>query len=100
MKSAEKIAYMHGLFGIAEGRCKECSNFQRWEAGNKIVRKCRLYGTSHSETTDWNASFQACGMFNVPPDGVGNLYLRNRRYHPPAEDGPLPGQMEMRIDTI
>ena len=98
MKSIEKITFMHRLFGTSDGRCKECTNFRRWRVGNKVVRKCRLYGTSHSEATDWNASFQACGMLNCPPDGVGNLYLKNRR-GTQAENRLLPGQMEMRIDV-
>lgn len=66
MTSAEKIAFMHNFFGMdEEGRkCKECMHFERWEKGNKRVRKCKVYGQSDSEATDWNSSFTACGCIN------------------------------------
>ncbi len=101
-KNEKKIAFMHKKYGVGEGKCKDCCNFQRWEIGNTRVRKCKLYGVSHSEATDWLASFDACGRFNVQPVGEGNMYrvkfseeTRKRL----AEDATrqLPGQMEMEI---
>lgn len=102
MKSSEKIGFMHARFGTAEGICKHCSNFQRW-LGNKLVRKCRIYGVSHSEATDWNATFNACGMYNKDPGGIGNLYkerarnkIENRRNEKSLQQ--LPGQIAMELE--
>lgn len=94
MKSSEKIGFMHARFGTAEGICKHCSNFQRWLAGNKLVRKCRIYGVSHSEATDWNATFNACGMYNKDPGGIGNLYKERAR----KALQQLPGQIAMELE--
>ena len=76
MTSAEKIAFMHHYFGEDDAgrRCRDCIYFERWLVGDtKIVRKCRVYGISHSEATDWKASFPACGCINKDTD-YSNLY--------------------------
>lgn len=75
MTSAEKIAFMHTFFGEDEQKrkCKECFHFDRYAVGNKVVRKCDVYGLSHSEATDWNANFLACGCINVETEFC-NLY--------------------------
>ena len=67
MKPSDKIARMYSLFGVASGeKCKDCMHFYRNQtrAGN-LYRKCEVYGNSNCESTDWNASFEACGLFNI-----------------------------------
>jgi hypothetical protein len=100
MKSEDKIGFMHGEFGAIEGKCKNCSNFKRWKYGDTYLRKCRVYGISHSNATDWKGGFQACGMYNKSPDGIGNLYKRNSRWRKNVafEDRPLRGQIEFKFD--
>ena len=67
MKPCDKIARMHSLFGVALGKkCKDCMHFYRNETrAGKLYRKCEVYGNSNCESTDWNASFEACGLFNT-----------------------------------
>ena len=58
---ARKIDLMHEMFGKAPGTCKECFNFMPARGG---YSKCRIYGISKSEATDWNNRFPACGKKN------------------------------------
>lgn len=77
MNAINRINFMHDKFGKVDGKCKDCPNFKRWWCGNKIVRKCKVYGVTHSIATDWNAGFDACGLFGQEK-GQGKLYLENR----------------------
>ena len=56
-----KIELMHKTFGTAAGICKDCFNFIPAMGG---YSKCRIYGLSHSEATDWSYRFSACGKKN------------------------------------
>lgn len=61
----KKIDRMHSLFGQNAGhRCRECSNYMRYQHHDRSVRKCSVYGNTRSEASDWNGSYTACGMFN------------------------------------
>lgn len=99
MKNEDKIGFMYGQFGMAEGKCKDCSNYKRWKYGEKrYIRKCRVYGISQSVATDWKGSFNACGMYNKNPEGVGNMYKRNKgKSLDPLNEKPLPGQIEFKF---
>ena len=58
-----KIDLMHRIFDKVEGHtCKECSNLV--EGGWEGFWKCKVYGVTHSEASDWRKKFVACGMFN------------------------------------
>ena len=66
-----KIALMHRLFGVCEGHaCRECSNLVKGRYHDRILTKCKVYGLTHSEASDWAGRWQACGMFNRGVYGV------------------------------
>ena len=77
-----KIELMHKMFGIADGTCKECINFKPANGG---YSKCRIYGKSHSEATDWNRNYPACGKKNKTYHGGAVVKLVRPNY-PKAED--------------
>lgn len=65
-----KIALMHKFFGICDGHtCGECSDLVEEPYHGKMYRKCKVYGQSNSEATDWAKRYLACGMFNKPYKG-------------------------------
>ena len=60
-----KIALMCKLFGKCYGHtCQECSNLVKGRYHDRILTKCKVYGLTHSEASDWAGRWQACGMFN------------------------------------
>lgn len=64
----KKIDLMHAMFGTAEGKCTECRHFEEhWNRDGKYF-KCRIYGVSPSEATDWRKKYPACGLKNVKTD--------------------------------
>ena len=85
----KKIDRMHELFGKDENHlCRECSNFERWQMSGSRVSKCRVYGVTNSEASDWAGRNTACGMFDR--DYMGRKIIEVR-----ASDDvviPLPGQ--------
>jgi len=94
MKSAEKIAFMHDYFGKAEGyKCKDCMHLIKGHYHNLLLKKCEVYGMSHSVATDWNVTFDACGCFNKETD-LEDLY-KTRRHSPEKKDFALNGQMSI-----
>lgn len=59
-----KIDLMHQQFGVCDGHaCRECRNFVPGDYHGKTLRKCTVYGLTHSEATDWAGRWLACGMF-------------------------------------
>ena len=62
-----KIDLMHRIFGKCEGHtCRECSNLAEGVYHSKTLRKCKVYGMTHSEASDWAKRWLACGQFNKP----------------------------------
>ena len=59
-----KIGLMHKLYGIGDGICGTCSHFVEGRYHDKILRKCEIYGLTHSEASDWARRWQACGLKN------------------------------------
>ena len=60
----KKIDLMHAMFGKAEGKCSECRHFEvHFRDVNYF--KCRVYGISSSEATDWRKKYEACGLKNL-----------------------------------
>ena len=91
-----KLALMHQKFGRCEGHiCGECSNLISGCYRGRTLRKCEVYGLTHSEASDWAKRWVACGMLNriyagrpiielvrgkkVPTDGLQILPRRNLR---------------------
>lgn len=63
----KKIDLMHAMFGKAEGQCADCRHFEE-HMYNRTYFKCRVYGVSRSEATDWRKKYPACGLKNIPTD--------------------------------
>lgn len=88
-----KIGAMHIMFGSCDGHiCGECSNLMTRKYHGKTLRKCRLYGVSHSEATDWAKRWPACGKFNCSDEEICVMH-RVIAQCPPEK--PIEGQMEL-----
>ena len=62
VKALRKIELMHRQFGVIEGKtCRECSNLTEHRY-DKLYRKCKIYGETSSEATDWAMRWKACGI--------------------------------------
>lgn len=97
-----KIALMHRVFGICEGHaCRECSNLIHVRANDRPLTKCKVYGETSSEASDWTQRWQACGMFNKPWGGnpIMRLVRPTRTDKKEEQLIPLEGQMTMEVDN-
>ena len=54
---------MYNFFGKADGKCKNCEHYQTFKYHDKPYRKCSVYGITQSESSDWKAGYDACGLF-------------------------------------
>lgn len=91
---------MHKEFGICEGHtCVECSNFVEGKYHDKTLRKCKVYGLTHSEASDWAKRYLACGMFNKAYTGrpIIELVKPARTKQDEAQRIPLEGQISMEV---
>ena len=87
-----KIDAMHDLFGIENGkRCEDCSNLIKGRYHDLVLRKCTVYGATHSEASDWRKKYVACGMFNIEYSGRPIITLLQSKTA--DEDQPIEGQM-------
>ena len=96
----KKIEAMHYLHGITKGeKCGDCCNFIRLNYHDYTYRKCKAYGVTASEASDWLVRYAACGLFNVPFNketmrkGMEVARGINRK----AEEVPLDGQVKWEI---
>lgn len=93
MARDKKIALMHRLFGVETGHvCGECINCISRRYRTKVLRKCAVYGLTHSEASDWAKSWTACKMFWHEYSGRPVIELR-KSYPEPGK--PLDGQMDL-----
>lgn len=89
---AKKIDRMYQYFGHGEGKCGDCSNLCTYTA-SRTWYKCKVYGESNSEATDWAKKWQACGMKNKDPTGITPIVkLRESRK---KEDEQCEGQISL-----
>ena len=73
----KKNDLMRQQFGACEGHvCKECSNFTTGRYMGMILRKCQVYGLTHSQASDWAGRWPACGMFNKEYTGRPIIEMR------------------------
>lgn len=73
----KKNELMLQQFGACEGHvCKECSNFTTGRYMGMILRKCQVYGLTHSQASDWAGRWPACGMFNKEYNGRPIIEMR------------------------
>ena len=94
IESIRKIDLMYWFFGKACGVhiCKDCSNFVQGQYHNKTLRKCKVYGLTHSQATDWAQRYEACGMFNKEWNGNNVVDYVRRGGVRPKMDSKLDGQ--------
>lgn len=62
----KKIEAMHDRYGRSDGICGECEHFLRYRYHDKNLLKCKAYGLTHSEATDWRVKWPACGLKEHP----------------------------------
>ena len=90
-----KLDLMHRQFGKCDGHiCGDCSNLEVFDYHGRTYRKCKVYGVTNSEASDWAKRWLACGMFNKPWDGNPIIRLvRPTRTDKEAQSIPLDGQL-------
>ena len=90
-----KIDEMHRRFGVLpDKRCEDCSNLIKGYCGNTFVRKCTVYGATHSEASDWRKKYVACGMYDK--EWSGRIIIRTiQNAGVKVPEQPLDGQMMM-----
>lgn len=94
----KEIAAMHKHYGMATGyTCKGCCNLWRGLYRDKHYIKCKAYGLSHSEATDWRLKYLACGLYNLPFDDNQTCVIDRVRGLRSKPDEPIDGQMEMTV---
>ena len=64
-RTMRKIDAMHHFYGYGVGRCEDCPHFVKKLFDNAYY-KCRVYGNSNSEATDWRKGYTACGLIDKP----------------------------------
>ena len=68
---------MHAEFGADYlHHCKDCSYFLQYEYRGRKYKKCKVYGITNSEGSDWLASGSACGLFPDKPYGQDKELIR------------------------
>lgn len=93
MARDKKIALMHRIFGVETGHvCGECINFISRRYRTKVLRKCAVYGLTHSEASDWARSWTACKMFGHEYSGRPVIELRTKEKE---LEEPLKGQLDL-----
>ena len=94
-----KIALMYKLFGKCYGHtCRECSNLLKGRYHDCILTKCKVYGLTHSEASDWAGRWQACGMFNRTWDKQPVIReVVPERKQKEADNTPLEGQISLEV---
>ena len=93
-----KIDLMHRQFGKCEGHtCRECSNLVKGQYRSRTLTKCKVYGLTHSQASDWAQRWQACGMFNKPwgSKPIIRLVRPTRQEKEEMQNVPIEGQLSM-----
>lgn len=92
-----KIAAMHKEYGKSYGnKCAGCPSLicREFRSGRRVY-KCKAYGDSCADSTDWAKSWPSCGLYGKSlPDGHVPLIERlkhSRRF----ENQPIEGQISM-----
>lgn len=90
--TVRKIDLMHEMFGEISGKkCGECSNLVMHRYENTYY-KCRCYGLSSSEATDFRKKWTACGLFNKEYNGNPIVKMVTREKKP---DEQIEGQVSI-----
>ena len=93
-----KIELMQRLFGKCDSHtCGECSNLDEYPYNKRTYRKCKAYGNTGSEASDWAKRWLACGLFNKPWKGkpIMRLVRPTRKDKEDMQNTPIDGQLSM-----
>ena len=91
-----KIDLMHHLYGKAEPhKCRDCSNLITGGYHDKTFRKCKVYGLTRSEASDWAVKYTACRMINKEYTGRPIIELVKHNSSRSMAEVPLDGQIKM-----
>ena len=93
--AARKIDLMHQMFGTADGKCGECDHLIEGRYHDRMLRKCEIYGLTHSEASDWAKRWKACGLFNKETNHENVIRLVGAERSQPT--GPLEGQIGLEM---
>lgn len=71
LTNKRKLPAMHEVYGKSpQHKCRDCCNLTRivtvGGVRRKVYLKCKAYGDSGGEATDWGLNFMACGLYNIP----------------------------------
>lgn len=95
-KDVRKIDIMHRHFGTSNHICGECSNLVCGRYHDRILRKCEVYGLTHSEASDWAKRWEACGMFNK--EYTGRPIIETVKKGQKVSEQPINGQSSLFVD--
>ena len=66
-----KLPAMHEEYGKRpQHKCRECCNLRKFVIRKREYYKCAAYGDTTGEGTDWGLNFMACGLFDIPFEGI------------------------------
>lgn len=84
--------------GPEKETCATCCNFLTVRYGNKRIFKCRAYGATWSNASDWRKKWPACGMFGKIVQKPVITPEIKRAFSASKKLGrPIDGQMEMGV---
>lgn len=92
-----KIDAMYKLYGCVSWRsCRDCPYLIGYEYNGRHYYKCKAYGDSNSEATDWRLYYHACGLIvmGIPTDHVP-VIERLKHEKRGCNDRPVEGQITM-----
>lgn len=92
-----KINAMYKLYGCVSWRtCKDCPYLIGYDYHGRHYYKCKAYGNTASEATDWRLYYHACGLIvmGMPTDHIPVLY-RLKHGARGNDNQPIPGQITM-----
>lgn len=76
-----KIEAMYSTFGVFVGKtCEDCPHMIEHLYHGKRYYKCRIYGDSASEATDWRLKWTACWAFDKMADGNASPIYKRLQY--------------------
>lgn len=92
-----KLVAMNKEYGKAYGnKCAGCPSLAcRVLRSGRRVYKCKAYGDSCADSTDWAKSWPACGLYGQPLP-KGHVPLIDRlKYSKRVDNRPVEGQISM-----
>ena len=97
MARLTKIDAMHHFYGFdhLERKCEECDHLIHGQYHDKWYYKCTVYGCSHSESTDWRKSYEACGLVDHDFPENDMRVIDILKHEPIQKTEQIPGQVEM-----